>query len=65
MRRWTWVGMGLRVPVWIKPLAPSPRTPRGDSVSPAEDGGIIPQLEGSEAGKLPQAPSLTHPRGSG
>lgn len=54
VRRWTWVGIGLPVPVWIKPLAPSPRTPRRDSVSPAEDGGITQQSEGAEAG----APTL-------
>lgn len=41
VRRWTWVGMGLRVPGWIKPLAPSPRAYRGDSVSLAEDGIIL------------------------
>lgn len=61
VRRWTWAGMGLRVPVWIKPLAPSPRTPRGDSVSPAEDGGIIPQLEGSEPGRPSLMPAPAGP----
>lgn len=61
VRRWTWVGMRLRVPAWIKPQAPSPSTLRRYSVSPAENGRIFPQSEGTEMGRPSLAPVPASP----
>lgn len=55
------MGMGLLVPLRIRPTTPSPRTPRRDSVSSADDGGIIQQSEDTEVGGLSLAPDPASP----